>query len=194
MIQFAMQKLNGFASLDKSSAEATFAALSIRHLLTFEKDHRAPDFTTKDHRTALSKETRQVASHMRIIHSVPEHREYTRTGTPSEPILAEAAAQLLEGGDQVKALAEATGPLVEKGERGELAARLLLNLAHDAALPPQTSESTGVRYAQPILFLDFFKALFTEQWFEKILLSSPVAGGDTSFEATLKDCYIHFTH
>lgn len=32
-----------------------------------------------------------VASHMRIVYSVPASREYLRSGYPSEPILAEAA-------------------------------------------------------------------------------------------------------
>jgi hypothetical protein len=34
-----------------------------------------------------------VASHMRICYSVPRSREYMHSGYPSEPILAEAAAQ-----------------------------------------------------------------------------------------------------
>ncbi|OCH84589.1 hypothetical protein OBBRIDRAFT_808130, partial [Obba rivulosa] len=34
-----------------------------------------------------------VASHMRMVYSVPQHREYMRSGYSSDPILAEAAAQ-----------------------------------------------------------------------------------------------------
>ena len=34
-----------------------------------------------------------VAGHMRICYSVPQSREYMYSGYPSEPILAEAAAQ-----------------------------------------------------------------------------------------------------
>jgi hypothetical protein len=34
-----------------------------------------------------------VAGNMQIAYSVPKHREYLRSGTPSEPTLAKAAAQ-----------------------------------------------------------------------------------------------------
>lgn len=38
---------------------------------------------------SLDTQAKLVASHMRIAYSVPAHREYIRSGYPSEPILAE---------------------------------------------------------------------------------------------------------
>ncbi|KAF7976150.1 hypothetical protein HWV62_7461 [Athelia sp. TMB] len=195
IIDFAMLKLNTFASLQRISNGAKFAALSIRLLLTFEPDRHAPSVSTETYQEALGEELDQVASHMRVVHSVPEHCEYMRTGTPSEPILAEAAGQLLMREDQVKCLAEALNPLVGTGEPGKLAARLLFNLAHDATI--LGLESNGFEnpiYARPIPFLDFFKNLFADQWSEAILDSTPVGGDSTPFKDAFTDCYVHFTH
>jgi hypothetical protein len=42
---------------------------------------------------AHKREAELVASHMRIAFSVPKDRRYIRSGYPSEPLLAEAAAR-----------------------------------------------------------------------------------------------------
>ncbi|KAG8993200.1 hypothetical protein FRB94_010956 [Tulasnella sp. JGI-2019a] len=61
---------------------AQLAALSIRLLPPLDPSRQY----------ARDLEENLVANHMRIGFSVPKHREHIRTGTPSEPILAEAAA------------------------------------------------------------------------------------------------------
>src|ERR1700676_2496250 len=82
-----------------------------------------------------------VASHMRICYSVPKSREYMRSGYPSEPILAEAAAQQMYAFrkrdprailDILKDNME--GGLLDRGERGELVGRELLMSAYDRAI------------------------------------------------------------
>lgn len=125
IIQFAITKLKGGNGSDKISDDAVLAALSTRHLLLFEPDRRAPGVTTEVYEEGLAREYRQVALHMRTVHSIPEHREHLRTSTPSEPILAEAAGQLLLiwGGSQVEFLANSLHPLIGKGEPGELTGR-----------------------------------------------------------------------
>ena len=35
-----------------------------------------------------------IASHMRVAYSVPKHREYVRSGYPSEPVLAEVCGKV----------------------------------------------------------------------------------------------------
>jgi len=93
---------------------------------------------------------------MRVVFSIPKHRLYMYTGTPSEPILAEAAARLMlkfgqeetrrnpapsdlktsvSRGAALKLLRGwVSGGLLEKGELGELVARTLLTFAHDLAI------------------------------------------------------------
>ena len=57
------------------------------------------------------------------------------SSTPSEPIVAEAAAQVLRHQNMVDLLSQNVREgLIEKGQRGELVARLLFKLAHDRAL------------------------------------------------------------
>jgi hypothetical protein len=55
--------------------------LSTHLLLEFEPRQESP----------LLMEFSLVVGHMQIAYSVPKHGKYLRLGTPSEPILAEAA-------------------------------------------------------------------------------------------------------
>ena len=74
-----------------------------------------------------------VESHMRFAYSIPDLREYLRFGYPSEPLLAEAAAQQLWTWRTqnpfmvVETLTNIleTG-LLDRGELGELTGRQLL--------------------------------------------------------------------
>lgn len=88
IIRFAMQKLSNSNDAVLRSGQmykaAKWAVLSTRLSLDFESAQYCE--------SARQMEANQVASHMRILYSVPKHREYMRSGTPSEPILAEAAA------------------------------------------------------------------------------------------------------
>ena len=49
---------------------------------------------------AHNREVELIADHMRIVFSVPEHREYLLSGYPSEPLLAEAAARQMHQENQ----------------------------------------------------------------------------------------------
>ncbi|EKM79146.1 hypothetical protein AGABI1DRAFT_128309 [Agaricus bisporus var. burnettii JB137-S8] len=56
------------------------------------------DFTFASNRDeAVYLERLLVASSMRTVYSVPQHKEYLRGGYPSEPFLAEAAARMMFG-------------------------------------------------------------------------------------------------
>ncbi|KAG6842926.1 hypothetical protein H0H87_009140, partial [Tephrocybe sp. NHM501043] len=94
-----------------------------------------------------------VASSMRTVYSVPEHRQYLRDGYSLEPFVAEAAARMI-----LQHIRELQGKfttlvnlrnayktafpialkrylisgLISKGTRGELVARTLLTLARDS--------------------------------------------------------------
>ncbi|KAK0460599.1 uncharacterized protein EV420DRAFT_1641149 [Desarmillaria tabescens] len=150
-----------------------------------------------------------VKGHMRVAFSVPDHREYMRSGHPSEPVLAEAAAisTYEEGVDLVDViyfLLEEN--LIGKGERGELVGRLLLTLAWDAAIHqlmldkknpsmPIAQDNNQAVYSRPMLLLDFLAALLHPDHLDAILQSTPDnrVGGETFAEA-FKDAYVCFTH
>ncbi|KAF9045740.1 hypothetical protein BDZ89DRAFT_1155434 [Hymenopellis radicata] len=199
LVSFAQVKLHGSDNLKIPKDDSMFAALSMRHLLTFEPDRRPCGLTEAAYQALCEQEFRQVASHMRVVHSIPSHRLYMRTGTPSEPILAEAAAQLLpEGREQLSFLASKLNPLVSKGERGELAARVLCNLAHDVAvnsLPPPSPDlrAENIQFSRPIPLIAFLEALIHPQFHDVVLDSYPKGGGAPLREA-FKDSYVHFTH
>jgi hypothetical protein len=94
---------------------------------------------------ARNREAELVASHMRIAFSVPKDREYLRSGYPSEPILAEAAARQM---DEFQTLAadpdtsvmadilksEFSSGLLDQGQRGEVVFRLLVSEAYRRAV------------------------------------------------------------
>lgn len=150
-----------------------------------------------------------VTGHLRIAFSVPSHREYMRSGHPSEPILAEAAAISIyeECVSMVQVISDLLrNDLIDKGERGELVARLLLTLAWDAAIhnlistgqfpKPRVSHEHGHSvYSRPIRLIDFLTALLPSTYLDQILQSTPdnQSGGKTFGEA-FEHAYVHFTH
>lgn len=164
------------------------SALSIRLLLEFEP--RRDD--------ARQKESALVAGHMRCCFLIPKHRRYLRSGTPSEPVLAEAAARIMNDtsyGSPVENLKRfLQNGLISKGERGEVVARLLLTLAHDQALPSGLP-SASPRYSRPVPVLDFLKNLINLKYWDGVRQSRPanVIGGQTLEEA-FKDARLNFTH
>lgn len=155
---------------------------------------------------ALEKEGLLVAGFMRVVYSIPRHREYMRTGSPSEPILAEAAAQVMDEAKEAAVLELiqrflAHG-MIDKGRRGELIARFLLIRAYDRAIKhgkgikaESSRDLTHGRFSLPIRLLDFLEELLQPEHFEKIKKSTPqnVKGGVTSEEA-FKDARIYFSH
>ena len=75
-----LTRINGITSPESDTLAALLTAVSTRVLVEFEP-HRE---------SAKRIEMMLVESHMRIAFSTPTHREFFRSGTPSEPILAEA--------------------------------------------------------------------------------------------------------
>ena len=84
-------------------------------------------------RESAEREARLVDRHMRVAYSVPQHHQYLHGGAPSEPVLAEAAARIMnEMSDLLGTLTDhLKAGLVLKSERGKLLAQLLFTLAHD---------------------------------------------------------------
>ncbi|OCH87738.1 hypothetical protein OBBRIDRAFT_805843 [Obba rivulosa] len=137
-----------------------------------------------------------VANHMRMVYSVPQHREYMRSGYSSEPILAEAAAQELS----VLNTSQSTvaNDLCSVGERGEVVGRTLLTLAYDRAVEKAhlASSSDGpVNYSAGCSLVQFIEELFTEENAEKILDSHPDnARTNVTMREAFKKAHVRFTH
>jgi hypothetical protein len=110
LIEFAMMKLTA-RNYGKYDGRSYLAALSVRLLLDFEPRRI----------TAIESENLMVAGHLRVANVIPSHREYIISSTPSEPIVAEAAAQVLQKQNMIDLLFyNLRDGLIEKGQRGEL--------------------------------------------------------------------------
>ncbi|KAM6494873.1 hypothetical protein JOM56_009496 [Amanita muscaria] len=120
---------------------------------------------------AIENENLMVAGHLRVANVIPSHREYIISS------------------------------LIEKGQRGELVARLLLTLAHDAAVEQmdvkrrENQAQFEKLFTTPVPLHAFFSALFTETHIKSILECRPdhQPTGPT-FEETFEDAYVMFTH
>ncbi|KAI0919151.1 hypothetical protein AcV5_002142 [Taiwanofungus camphoratus] len=153
--------------------------------------------------SARQLENQLVEGNMRIAYSVPVHREYLRSGSPSEPILAEAAAQEMaviaesEADAAAKLLTGYTQDgLVNKGDRGELVMRLLLTLAYDDAVRKCCARD-GILpfYSRRVPVVDFLEALISDGFIENVLDSkADNDGGDKTLREAFKDAYVRFTH
>jgi hypothetical protein len=158
--------------------------------------------------TARRAEVDLVACYMRMAYSTPKDREYLRSGYPSEPILAEAAAQQMwqfrqQNRSPLDILEEhITSGLLDRGERGELVARLLLISAYDRAVeveseranePPRTNEPP--HYSKGCKLINFLQQLFSEEYIESILDCRPDTGAsDSSLREAFKSAMVRFTH
>ncbi|QRV97714.1 hypothetical protein RhiJN_25733 [Ceratobasidium sp. AG-Ba] len=190
MVWFAQGKLTG-KSNDRPNETGWLAILSVRLGLLFDRSRPQ----------AQDKEEKLVEGYMRYIHSVPGHRDFVYTSTPSEPILAEAAARIMhinkDSGDPMRVLLEwCNNGLILKGERGELLARLFFTMAHDLAITREHTSSEPPMFTRPILLVDFLTALLGEKSKDKIMKALPdnIPGGKTLADSVLGKATLNFTH
>ncbi|KAK0205603.1 hypothetical protein DFS33DRAFT_782131 [Desarmillaria ectypa] len=150
-----------------------------------------------------------VRAHMRMMFSAPAHGEYTTSGYPSEPILAEAAAISIyeERVDMVQVVHRLfEDDLLDNDERCQLVARIILTKAWDAAIHrllldkkhptmPDSHRHNQAVYSRPILLMDFLAALLPEEHLPKLFQSMAddrVRGA--TFAEAFEYAYVHFTH
>ncbi|TDL22696.1 hypothetical protein BD410DRAFT_897943 [Rickenella mellea] len=185
MLNFARAKING--GCDYEGGDARTAALGIRLLLEFEPTNEQ----------AHAMQGRMVRANMRMVHAIPSQLDYYISGTPSEPLLAEAAAQNLKdpSGISWQLLQLIKRGLLSEEDRSELVTRVLLTEAHDLALKDMGHRSWSVSYSVPIPVVTFLKALFSERYIELVLDCRPDddPNGEPLQEA-FKNSFIHFTH
>jgi hypothetical protein len=201
MIHYAVKKLVYKPIVEE---ESKIAALDIRILLGF--DAAEP--------SSRKREADMVERYLRVAYVVPEHREFIRSGYSSEPLLAEAAARILNMDPEMRStcLTEAKiateGPLIlaksfndgflARGERGEMCARLLVTIAHDRAiLGSGKIELTGqTAFHQPIKVVQFLIGLFSEEFHETVLNARPIRNKRRGIplREAFENAYLNFSH
>ncbi|KAF8519711.1 hypothetical protein JB92DRAFT_2897710 [Gautieria morchelliformis] len=197
IIPFARAKLTCHNKLDPSfnelTKEAVLATLDVRLNLGFN--------TSKQDTFKL--ESAQVASHMRMMFSVPQDRASFHSGYPSEPILAEAAAQQMYAFRQkrpsvvVDVLKDnMDNGLLDLGGRGELVARVLLTAAYDRAMEKDHPKGPQAPfYSKGCNLTTFLEELFRDKHAEIILGSHPDnVKSHTTLRDAFKDAKVRFTH
>ncbi|KAH8109136.1 hypothetical protein DFH11DRAFT_1492957, partial [Phellopilus nigrolimitatus] len=205
IVNLARAKLVGSNNPDTAEMtdDAKLAVLAVRVLLNFNTSRAKTQ----------AQMVKLVQSHMAIAFSIPEHRETIRTGYPSEPILAEAAARQMyvmsnktDVASPSRLLQKFTDSgVVDKGERGEAVARLIFTLAYDKAVATHQKENmiNGVDhrpagcpfYSRGVPLKHYIRALFGEEHAEHIFKSHPdnVKNGRT-FEEAFDKAWVRFTH
>ncbi|KAG9089296.1 hypothetical protein FS749_001444 [Ceratobasidium sp. UAMH 11750] len=191
IVSFARAKLAGTQD-GTLNDNGQLAVLGARIGLSFDRSRME----------ARLKEDRLIEGHMRVAFSVPEHREYIYADALSEPILAEAGAQLMHMNEMWDEFPRVlfdwcNRGLIDKGERGELLARLLLTKAHDhiiRLISPELRPPPG--FTRPILLSHFLEALVGEENKDKIFSARPnnVPNGLTLAESVLGKARLNFTH
>ncbi|KZT12589.1 uncharacterized protein LAESUDRAFT_689269 [Laetiporus sulphureus 93-53] len=154
IVQFAMAKLLATSDFERDlNDDQKLACLSQRLALEFNSTNYLEQ----------GKEKLQVEGHMRVCLKLDETFESMVSVSGSEPILAEAAYAVMQHDsfDVPNALKKVLeGFAVNKGDRGELLAMLLMTLARDAAVGKANAAGkpeSGVRYVSVV---SFFEELF----------------------------------
>ena len=184
ILSFAKQKLlNGKEFLEDADSLGSLACLATRFGLEFNEDEDSRDICYK-----------QVERHMRICLATTIGFKKLITCSASEPLLAEAAFQLMSDSPSspVKHLANHVNLYcVDRGRRGELVAALIVMQARDASLPRNVPPRRWVSVTQ------FMEALLPSQASEVLLRSLPTRwckGQAFTFSQTFDNCCLWFNH
>ena len=198
----AREKLSGRSWPPEAPADinvSSIAVLSARLLLDL-----CP--ATAD---ARQYEEELVRNHLRILYSVDNDRQRIVTGSSSEPLVAEASAQIMHF------CLESNKPyfdywgllekfvdhgLLAQGAIGELIGRALSISAMDCAIN-RLVKVCQLKYQTPVTVADYYKALLTNDAWETLSQSIPANHARLSegpatrtFEDAFKDAYFHFSH
>ncbi|GJE94101.1 hypothetical protein PsYK624_102690 [Phanerochaete sordida] len=177
----------------RPSLEIIFAILSTRLEVDFDLASEEARLLTEE----------MVYKHMRIAFIFPAHGDYIITGTPSEPLLAEAAAEFMCLCTDVSWLRElanaASRALIKITWRGDLLARLLLTLSFDRAGDPHRRASAwdGERmYSPAVPLVDFLQALFADQWHDAVLDAKAIGSAPDSvpLREAFEHAFVRFSH
>lgn len=183
-LQFAKQKLlDGKVELSDNDISGSLACLAIRFGLEFNEDPESRDVSCT-----------QVERHMRLCLAATTGFERLVTCSGSEPILAEAAYEILQSSNSspVHRLANhANLYCVDRGRRGELVAALIIMQARDASL------GTILPRRRWITVTEFMQELLPPSAFDTLITSFPMfwrKGEDVTFGLTFEDYRMWFNH
>jgi len=184
IMDYVKQKLlDGPTELRNGNWTGSLACLSTRFALEFNMDGTARDVTYT-----------LVERHMRLCIAATTGFEKTITISGSEPLLAEAAYELLKG-TGTNAVCHLAGhadlKCIDRGRRGELVASLLIMQAYDAA-----RVISGRRF---VSVLNFMEALLPPLKYNTLLRSTPSSWpmshhNQATFKAIFKDYSMWFNH
>jgi hypothetical protein len=184
VMDYVKQKLlDGPSELRKGNSAGTLACLSTRFALEFNMDGTARSITYA-----------QVERHMRLCIAATAGLENLITIPGSEPLLAEAAYELMKGSG-TNAVCHLAGHAdlncIDRGRRGELVAALLIMQTYDAA-----RALSGRRWVSVI---NFMEALLPQTKYKTLLLSAPTSwpmndDNQATFEVIFKDYGMWFNH
>jgi hypothetical protein len=184
LMDFAKQKLlDGPTELAEGDRPGSLACLSVRFALEFSMDGTARDVAYA-----------QVERHMRLCVAATTGFEKLVTLAGSEPLLAEAAYDLINNTqtDAVWHLAHHSDlNCVDRGRRGELVAALIVMHARDAARGASLINRRWVTVA------DYMKALLPPSDYENLRVSRPTfwrKEDDKPFEEMFQDYGMWFNH
>lgn len=190
------QKPDRTGGVNKARYSVDLAALSVLVLFDFGLL-----------KAALDTQMDLVSSHIRIVWFVPSHREYLISAYPCEPILANAAFYHLQELHQARKWPETLSILrdalaeriIDKGDKGETVARLILILAYRKAIgTPPTPLPTHLEPVPTVSVRDFLQALLPTTAFKKFWKHTPDDGGPSNDPPTLGSVFgnakIYFTH
>ncbi|KAF8491848.1 hypothetical protein F5888DRAFT_1733763, partial [Russula emetica] len=184
-MDYAKQKLlDGPNELREGNWAGSLACLSIRFALEFNM----MDGTARDVSFA------QVERHMRLCIAATAGLEKLITIPGSEPLLAEAAYELMKGTrtNAVRHLAKHSDlNCIDRGRRGELVVALLIMQAYDAARAVSRRRWVSVD--------NFMEALLPPSKYTDLLQSAPTScpvdnDNQTTFREMFKDYGMWFNH
>ncbi|KAF8312036.1 uncharacterized protein EI90DRAFT_3023282 [Cantharellus anzutake] len=134
----------------------------------------------------------QAEGHLHVCLQMDQGPETMTSVSPSELLVAEAAACLMKGFNSVVVMQDVlSGFSIHQGEQEELPAMLLLTLAHDKA----TDALQAVPNAPITPIIQLIQALFTKS--KSVLamkLSISPNKSTPMFQDTFKDAMTHFNH
>lgn len=84
--------------------------------------------------------------------------------------------------------------LLDRGERGEVVARMLVTEAYDRAVAENTSDEQTLLFSFSCRLVNFIRQLFSAARAEAILKSKPANCDGKTFEEVFGDAWIRFTH
>ncbi|QRW12303.1 hypothetical protein RhiLY_11302 [Ceratobasidium sp. AG-Ba] len=190
IVSFARKKLAGSEG-DALTNHSQLAVLMFRIGLSLHKTRRE----------VHEQEVHLVKAHMITAYTIPDHREYIHVGASSEPILAEAAAQLMDINNTWDTLLYKLFRLHNRKilnvEQGKLLARLLLTKAHDWAVRSKAEYVIRPRwFTKSIPLADFLESLVGKENKNKIMDAKPdnMPDGPTLATNGLGQAILNFTH